>query len=109
MHIIHAQPLQGTPEKFIEAFLSSRVDARKTKEGLLGQLRLQTMLLNPPYKSPKMAAPHRPIKKLTARQKREMKVHDIPKEKQEYSLYLPLHELWLGYMTDLLQLGTDKK
>ena len=67
------------------------------------------MLLNPPYKSPKMAAPHRPVKKLTARQKREMKVHDIPKDKQEYSLYLPLHELWLGYMTDLLQLGTDKK
>ena len=74
----------------------------------MGQLRLQTMLLNPVYKAPKMATSHRQVKKLTARQKREMKVHDIHKEKQDYSVYLPLHELWLGYMNDLLQLGTSK-
>lgn len=79
------------------------------KDGLMGQLRVQTMLLNPPYKAPKMAASHRPPKKLTARQKREMKIYEIPKEKQVYELYLPLHELWLSYMEDLLQLGPDKK
>ena len=67
------------------------------------------MLLNPAYKAPKMTATHRPTKKLTSRQKREMKVYEVPREKQVYTLYLPLHELWLSYMKDLLQLGPDKK
>ena len=103
------QPLPDSPEKFIEAFLSSRVEGRKMKGGLLGQLRIQTMLLNHPYKAPKVTTPYRSIKKLSARQKREMKIYDIPKDQQVYELYLPLHELWLSYMRDLLQLGPDKK
>lgn len=104
------QPLADSPEKFVEAFLSSRVDSRKMKGGtLLGQLRLQTMLLNPPYKTAKVTTPYRPPKKLSSRLKREMKIYEIPKEKQVYDLYLPLHELWLSYMGDLLQLGPGKK
>ena len=79
------------------------------KGGLLGQLRVQTMLLNPPYKVPKVTTPYRPPKKLSSRQKREMKIYEIPKEQQVYKLYLPLHELWLDYMRDLLQLGPGKK
>ena len=59
------------------------------KEGLLGQLRVQTMLLNPPYKASKMADTQRLTKKLTAKKKKEMKVFDIPREKQNYALYLP--------------------
>ena len=79
------------------------------KDGLLGQLRVQTMLLNPPYKAPKVTTPYRSTKKLSSRQKREMKIYDIPREQQVYELYLPLHELWLSYMRDLLQLGSDKR
>jgi ribonuclease P protein subunit POP4 len=105
--MLQAQP--ASPEQFIEAFLSSRVDSRKMKGGLLGQLRLQTMLLNPPYKTPKVTTPYRPPKKLSSRRKREMKIYEIPKEKQVYELYLPLHELWLSYMRDLLQVGPGKK
>ena len=79
------------------------------KGGLLGQLRVQAMLLNPPYKTPKVTTPYRPPKKLSSRQKREMKIYEIPKEQQVYELYLPLHELWLSYMSDLLQTGPGKK
>lgn len=109
MIFCYLQLQPASPEQFIEAFLSSRVDSRKMKSGLLGQLRLQTMLLNPPYKTPKVTTPYRPPKKLSSRQKREMKIYEIPKEKQVYELYLPLHELWLSYMMDLLQLGPGKK
>ena len=79
------------------------------KGGLLGQLRVQTMLLNPPYKTTKATTPYRPPKKLSSQQKREMKIYEIPKEQQVYELYLPLHELWLSYMRDLLQLGPGRK
>ena len=75
----------------------------------MGQLRVQTMLLNPPYKTTKVMTPYRPPKKLSSRQKREMKIYEIPKDQQVYELYLPLHELWLSYMRDLLQLGPGKK
>lgn len=101
--------MADSPERFIEAFLSSRVDSRKMKAGLRGQLRLQTMLLDPRYKAARVTTPYRPTKKLSSRQKREMKIYDIPREQQVYELYLPLHELWLAYMKDLLQLAPDKK
>ena len=79
------------------------------KAGLLGQLRVQTMLLDPPYKAPKVVQSHRPPKRLSAKKKRKLKLHEVPKEKQVYELYVPLHELWLKYMEDVLQVGPDAK
>ena len=66
-------------------------------------------------------------KRLSSREKKELKLYEIPKDKQRcfkliimctsetvllffhrYSLYLPLHELWKSYMHDLLQVGAQK-
>jgi len=41
-------------------------------------------------------------KPLSAREKRALKVHEIPKNAQTYALYISLHELWKGYMKELL-------
>lgn len=38
---------------------------------------------------------------LNARQKRAMKVFQIPAEQQRYELFLPLHELWKQYVVEL--------
>ena len=77
------QKLVEDPERFVQGFLEARVGHKKLKGGLLGKLRVQTMLLDPTYKAPKVVTPHRPPKKLSARTKRAMKLYEIPKEKQK--------------------------
>lgn len=44
--------------------------------------------------------------KLTAKEKRRLKVYDIPKEAHQYRLFEPLGELWQGYIDKLLLQGT---
>ena len=78
-----SQKLVEDPERFVQGFLEARVGHKKLKGGLLGKLRVQTMLLDPTYKAPKVLTPHRPPKKLSARIKRAMKLYEIPKEKQK--------------------------
>jgi ribonuclease P protein subunit POP4 len=42
---------------------------------------------------------------LTAREKRALGVHDIPKEEQKYAIYEGLHKMWIGYMQEVLGEG----
>ncbi|KAF1796405.1 Rof/RNase P-like protein [Mucor lusitanicus] len=44
--------------------------------------------------------------KLTAKEKRRLKVYDIPKEAHQYKLFEPLSQLWQGYMSRLLSQGS---
>ncbi|KAF1937702.1 ribonuclease-like protein P complex subunit Pop4 [Clathrospora elynae] len=39
---------------------------------------------------------------LSAAQKRKLCLNEIPKEQQKYSIYEPLHALWVGYMREVL-------
>lgn len=45
-------------------------------------------------------------RKLTAREKRRLKIYDIPKEAHQYKLFEPLSKLWQQYMSKLLSQGT---
>ncbi|CAO3693465.1 unnamed protein product [Umbelopsis ramanniana] len=42
------------------------------------------------------------IKRITSREKRQLGLYTIPKHCHRYDLFLPLHELWKGYMEELL-------
>ncbi|KAL3418465.1 ribonuclease P protein subunit p29 [Phlyctema vagabunda] len=44
-------------------------------------------------------------KPLSARQKRGMCLYSIPKEQQKYEIYAALHEMWIGYIQEVLGLG----
>lgn len=44
-------------------------------------------------------------RKLTAKEKRRLKVYDIPKEAHQYRLFEPLTQLWQGYMNKLQSQG----
>jgi len=44
-------------------------------------------------------------KPLSARQRRALGLYNIPRERQKYELYEPLHQLWLGYICEIL--GND--
>ncbi|KAI9703891.1 MAG: hypothetical protein M1836_007664 [Candelina mexicana] len=39
---------------------------------------------------------------LSAKQKRALCIYDIPKEAQKYSIYEPLHDMWIGYIQEAL-------
>lgn len=39
---------------------------------------------------------------LSAAQKRALGLNDIPKEQQKYAIYAGLHDLWCGYMREIL-------
>ncbi|KAI9838474.1 MAG: hypothetical protein M1837_002466 [Sclerophora amabilis] len=41
-------------------------------------------------------------KPLTAREKRQLGIYDIPKDAQKYAIYEPLHTMWLGYIQEVL-------
>ncbi|KAF8986471.1 RNase P/RNase MRP complex subunit [Entomortierella lignicola] len=42
-------------------------------------------------------------KALTAKEKRSLNVYNIPIEARKYELFMPLHELWKGYMDELFR------
>ncbi|KAI7899787.1 Rof/RNase P-like protein [Cokeromyces recurvatus] len=48
---------------------------------------------------------HKRDHKLTAKEKRKLKVYEIPKDAHQYKLFEPLSQLWQGYMSKLLQQG----
>ncbi|KAF2273592.1 ribonuclease-like protein P complex subunit Pop4 [Westerdykella ornata] len=45
---------------------------------------------------------------LSAAKKRSLGLLEIPKEQIKWSIYLPLHNLWLGYMRDILGVGDGR-
>ncbi|KAH8678644.1 ribonuclease P complex subunit Pop4 [Tricladium varicosporioides] len=44
-------------------------------------------------------------KPLSSRQKRALCIYDIPKSQQKYSIYEPLHNMWVGYIHEVLGEG----
>ncbi|KAH7089060.1 Rof/RNase P-like protein [Paraphoma chrysanthemicola] len=47
---------------------------------------------------------HKP-RPLSAAQKRKLCLNEIPKEQQRYAIYEPLHDLWIGYLREVLNLS----
>ncbi|KAK3619606.1 hypothetical protein LTR56_023891 [Elasticomyces elasticus] len=48
-------------------------------------------------------------KPLSAKQKRALCIYEIPKEQQKYAIYEPLHQMWCGYMREILGLTDGKR
>lgn len=44
-------------------------------------------------------------KPLSAKERRKLGLYDIPRDSQKYATFLPLHNLWLGYVREVL--GTE--
>ncbi|KAH0545521.1 hypothetical protein FGG08_000352 [Glutinoglossum americanum] len=45
---------------------------------------------------------HQKPKPLSAKEKRLLRVHEIPASARKYNIYEPLHQMWVGYMQELL-------
>ncbi|KAL8796195.1 MAG: hypothetical protein Q9195_001528 [Heterodermia aff. obscurata] len=48
-------------------------------------------------------------KPLSAREKRMNNIYEIPKEQQKYAIYVPLHNMWVQYMWEVLGIEEDRK
>ncbi|KAH7394953.1 Rof/RNase P-like protein [Phaeosphaeria sp. MPI-PUGE-AT-0046c] len=46
---------------------------------------------------------------LSAAEKRKLCLNEIPKDQQRYAIYKPLHDLWLGYMREVLGVDDPKR
>ncbi|KAF9908663.1 RNase P/RNase MRP complex subunit [Linnemannia zychae] len=85
----------------VEGFEADKVFSQKVKNKVF-------QLDNPPSAS-KAAAKEtlrcrkraNKAKVLTAKEKRQLNVYDIPLESRKYKLFEPLHELWKGYVEEL--------
>lgn len=44
-------------------------------------------------------------KPLSAKEKRVLKIYDVPKEARKYKIYEPLHRMWVGYIQEVLGEG----
>lgn len=46
---------------------------------------------------------------LSAKEKRDSGIYDIPAHAKKYEIYVPLHRMWLGYMWEILGVKEDEK
>ncbi|THY32478.1 RNase P/MRP, p29 subunit [Aureobasidium pullulans] len=90
---IFREKVQNRPLLLRPSSPDPREDARSKRQ----KARLEKAKANRKSKKP------RP---LTAKQKRELGVYDIPKEQQKYDIYVPIWNLWCAYMREIL--GMEK-
>lgn len=65
----------------------------------------QSYLLLDTKRRSKKSKREKPPKGLTHKERKLLKVFDIPKELQKFALVEPLHELWCGYMEETFRLS----
>ncbi|KAJ2452522.1 RNase P/RNase MRP complex subunit [Coemansia sp. RSA 2336] len=108
-------PMDQATGKFTPGFIERVVDkdVSDTKAQIAYSERVdgRMLLLTNPFKEKK--AKHSCIgnsavlkksgrKKITAKEKRQLKIYEIPAEARRYELFLPLHKLWSKYIESLL-------
>lgn len=98
--LLDIQP-QGSKEAeaFVKAFLKRSLP-RQSEEDIQERLHRKAVVLEHPHKRRKKRK-RRKGKGFSAKQRREMKLFEIKPEQQRYEIFLPLHELWKQYITDL--------
>lgn len=114
------RPLSGQPHSHVAHQLLARAHSPETAE----QIFTEKVKQRPLYLRPTSPTPadnrsrrrlHRLRKKeyflrkqkpkpLSAREKRVLGVHDLPKEEVKYETFKKLHSLWVEYMWDILDL-----
>ncbi|KAG2165117.1 hypothetical protein VTO58DRAFT_108128 [Aureobasidium pullulans] len=92
---IFREKVQNRPLLLRPSSPDPREDARSKRQ----KARLEKAKANRKSKKP------RP---LTAKQKRELGVYDIPKEQQKYDIYVPIWKLWCAYMREILGMSKSR-
>ncbi|XP_075907843.1 ribonuclease P protein subunit p29 [Nelusetta ayraudi] len=87
-------------EAFTQTFLKRSLE-HQSKFDLKDLSHRALILEYPRHKRDASASKHKKAKGLNAQQKRKNNIYQIKPEHQRYETFLPLHELWKQYVTDL--------
>ena len=49
------------------------------------------------------------VKPLSAKEKRDSGIYEIPDTAKKYEIYVPLHRMWVGYVWEILGMKKDEK
>lgn len=49
------------------------------------------------------------VKPLSAKEKRDSGIYEIPDTAKKYEIYVPLHRMWVGYMWEMLGMQVDER
>ena len=49
------------------------------------------------------------MKPLSAKEKRDSGIYEIPDAAKKYEIYVPLHRMWVGYMWEILGMKMDER
>ncbi|ESO81963.1 hypothetical protein LOTGIDRAFT_198435 [Lottia gigantea] len=104
--------LKAVRADFLKNFLKQTVhsDKKKEKNVPLEHLTVVSEVIeNPPKKRKVEKGPRKHRKTMTHKERKKMKLFDIKKEDQIYEKYIPLHNLWKDYISDLLYSGDKEK
>ena len=118
--------MASQPTEHIAESLLKRAHSPDTATSIFRErVKQRPLLLRPTFPDPKLnarskrqnerlqkAKAQRKSKKpkpLSAKQKRALCIYEIPKEQQKYAIYEPLHQMWCGYMGEILGLGKGKR
>ncbi|KAJ1735969.1 RNase P/RNase MRP complex subunit [Coemansia sp. Benny D160-2] len=110
-------PVNPTTREFTEGFINRTVDTEasdvRAQAAYKDRVEGRMVLLTNPFKD-KQSKTNRRVgsdgklakrsnrKTVTSKEKRALKVYDIPKDAQRYELFLPLHRLWSQYISSLI-------
>ncbi|KAI9276355.1 Rof/RNase P-like protein [Sporodiniella umbellata] len=103
----HGQQGSEGVKGLLKEFVSPNTDVDQLNQGLRPVYldRAHTFVKETEKKKMARLLKRKKDRKLTAKEKRKLKVYDIPKNAQRYELFEPLSELWQGYMQSLLDKG----
>ncbi|KAK9703878.1 RNase P/RNase MRP complex subunit, variant 2 [Basidiobolus ranarum] len=99
-----APPLNENTKKFTPGFVTNTVNNRFDQTKIYdSKIKGKVLLLDNLAKGGQQKSRGKQKKRLglTSKEKKESKVYDLPPECQKYSLFVPLHKLWLQYMEEL--------
>uniref|UniRef100_A0A4W4FNU5 Ribonuclease P protein subunit p29 n=1 Tax=Electrophorus electricus TaxID=8005 RepID=A0A4W4FNU5_ELEEL len=98
--LLGVEPQYGdAAEKFTSAFLKTSVPKLGTQD--LEDVLLHKAVVMQFARQKKMKGKKVSHRGLNARERRQLKVFELKPEHQKYELFLPLHDLWKQYITDL--------
>ncbi|RIA86171.1 hypothetical protein C1645_780188 [Glomus cerebriforme] len=100
-------PVSETTRKFIPNFVIGSIESTSKDPAKIYATKVKdkVILLDNPLKSSeekkKRIKIKKKVKSMSAKEKRQSKIYEVPKECHRYELFVPLHELWLQYIEEL--------
>ncbi|XP_067928534.1 ribonuclease P protein subunit p29-like [Watersipora subatra] len=94
---------KAVPNAFCTHYLEQNVTEKSVIRKGEHDLKFSHFIIDGGKRDKNLPKFNRKHKKLTSRQMRKLRIHDVPKTGQKYDNYLQLHHLWLSYMKEVLR------